>query len=730
MHALLYRLGRLTFRRHWVLAAIWLAVLVAVLVLRAVLGGQYVTDYTIPGSESSQAADVLTRDFPQQSGTAGQIVFHAHSGTVADQQSAVNTAVANVGKLPHVVRATSPFATANSPQVSRDGTIAYAPMAFDVVPASLDTGYLHQLDDAVAPARHAGLQVEYGGGAGQVGQQTNDARSELIGLTCALLLLLLMFGALAAAAIPLLSAVFSVGAGLSLVGLIAAVSTVPSAAPTVATLLGLGVAIDYGLFLVARHREQLDTGTDLATSAGRTVATSGSAIVVAGGTVVIAILGLFVSGVPFVSSLGVASAIVVAVTVLAALTLIPALLGIAGKRVRARRARGSTASVTEPDHESGVFGRWGRFVSSRPWPWAVLGVVVLLVLAIPLSALRLGQLDAGSNPTSDSSRRAYDLMSTGFGPGSNGPLAVVVQLHPGDQSKLSGLQSDLAKTADVASVSAPTTNSAGTTAVLTVIAKSAPQDAATTDLVDRIRTDVLPASKLSASLTGTTPGYVDFTERVSQRLPWLIGVVVLLAFVLLTIAFRSLAIAVKAAVLNILSVGASYGVIVAVFGWQWGSGLLGIDESLPVPAFVPMLMFAIVFGLSMDYEVFLLSRIREAYLATGDARRSVAAGIGGTARVISTAAAIMVVVFLSFVLDPDPTIKMLAVGMAAAVLVDATVVRMLLVPAVMALLGDRAWWLPRGLDRIVPHLDLEGTEAAGDTGAGRPPAVTPAGDRP
>jgi RND superfamily putative drug exporter len=598
-----------------------------------------------------------------------------------------------------------------------------------VVPASLDTGYLHQLDDAVAPARHAGLQVEYGGGAGQVGQQTNDARSELIGLTCALLLLLLMFGALAAAAIPLLSAVFSVGAGLSLVGLIAAVSTVPSAAPTVATLLGLGVAIDYGLFLVARHREQLDAGTDLATSAGRTVATSGSAIVVAGGTVVIAILGLFVSGVPFVSALGVASAVVVAVTVLAALTLIPALLGIAGKRVRARRARRSTPLVTEPDHESGPFGRWGRFVSGRPWPWAVLGVVVLLVLAIPLSALRLGQLDAGSNPTSDSSRRAYDLMSTGFGPGSNGPLAVVVQVHAGDQSTLSGLQSDLAKTADVASVSAPTTNSAGTTAVLTVVAKSAPQDAATTDLVDRIRTDVLPASHLDASLTGTTPGYVDFTERVSQRLPWLIGVVVLLAFVLLTIAFRSLAIAVKAAVLNILSVGASYGVIVAVFGWQWGSGLLGIHESLPVPAFVPMLMFAIVFGLSMDYEVFLLSRIREAYSATRDARRSVAAGIGGTARVISTAAAIMVVVFLSFVLDPDPTIKMLAVGMAAAVLVDATVVRMLLVPAVMALLGDRAWWLPRRLEKVVPHLDLEGAEAAGDAGAGRPPAVTPAGDR-
>jgi len=353
----------------------------------------------------------------------------------------------------------------------------------------------------------------------------------------------------------------------------------------------------------------------------------------------------------------------------------------------------------------------------------VVGVVVLLLLAVPLSALRLGQVDASSNPTSDSSRRAYDLMSTGFGPGSNGPLAVVVQLKSGDQAKLSGLQSSLAKTADVASVSAPTTNGAGTTSVLTVVPASAPQDAATTDLVNRIRTDVFPASRLDASLTGTTAGDVDFTDRVAQRLPWLIGVVVLLAFVLLTIAFRSLAIAVKAAVLNILSVGASYGVIVAVFGWQWGSGLLGIHESLPVPAFVPMLMFVIVFGLSMDYEVFLLSRIREAYLATGDARHSVAVGIGGTARVISTAAAIMVVVFISFVLDPDPTIKMLAVGMAAAVLVDATVVRMLLVPAVMALLGDRAWWLPRGLDRVVPRLDLEGGEPPDAAPESPPPAL-------
>ncbi|HEY3507270.1 MAG TPA: MMPL family transporter [Actinocatenispora sp.] len=707
MNAFLDRLGRLMYRRHWWVAAAWVVVLVGVLLLGWAFAGKYVTDYNVPGSESSHASDVLTRDFPQQSGTAGQIVFHARSGKVADQQSAVNQSVTNIGKLPHVVRATSPFAQQNSKLVAKDGATAYATMAFDVVPASLDTSYLDRMDSAVAPARHAGLEVEYGAGAGQVGNQAHDQRSELIGLTLALLLLLLMFGTLFAAAIPLLSAIFSVGTGLTLIGLVAALTNVPSSAPTLATLLGLGVAVDYGLFMVARHREQRDAGMGLTDSAGRTAATSGSAIVVAGGTVVIAILGLLVAGVPFVTALGVSAAIVVAVTVLAALSLIPAFMGIVGERIRPRRSRRSHAPV---DHENTPFARWGRRVSGHPWPWAVGSVVVLLVLAVPVLSLRLGQLDNGSNPTSDSSRRAYDLMSSAFGPGSNGPLLVVAQLHSSsDKQALTNLSDTLGKTDGVASAAAPVLNQSGNTGVITVVPTTEPQAAATTDLVDRIRNDVLPGAHLDTSLTGTTAASVDFTERVSQRLPLLIGIVVFIAFVLLTVAFRSLPVAVKAAVLNILSVGASYGVIVAVFEWQWGSGLIGVEESVPIPAFVPMLMFAIVFGLSMDYEVFLMSRIHEAYLRTRDAHRAVAIGIGGTARVITTAAAVMVAVFLSFVLDSDPTIKMFAVGMAAAVLIDASVVRMMLVPAVMSLLGDRAWWLPRWLDRIVPHVELEET---------------------
>ncbi len=352
-------------------------------------------------------------------------------------------------------------------------------------------------------------------------------------------------------------------------------------------------------------------------------------------------------------------------------------------------------------------------VSDKPWPWAVGSLVVLLVLAIPVLSLRLGQLDAGSDPTSQSDRRAYDLIAEGFGDGANGPLTVVLKLpkesQSDTQSLLTSAQKTLTDTDGVAAVAAPSLNSDGTVAVLNVVPTTAPDDQATSDLVDHLRDDVLPGlGATDTYLVGTTAGYVDFTEKVGQRMIWLILAVVLLALILLTVAFRSLVISFKAAVLNLLSVGAAYGVVVAVFQWGWGSQLLGIDQDLPIPAFVPMLMFAIVFGLSMDYEVFLLSRVREAWHRTGDAHRAVAIGIGSTARVITTAAAIMVAVFSSFVLDTDPTIKMLAVGMAVAVLIDASIVRMILVPALMSILGPHAWWLPRWLDRIIPDLKLEG----------------------
>src|SRR6185437_3275103 len=434
MNAFLDTVGRWCAKRHWQVIVAWVIILGALIGLRSVFGGHFENNYTVTGSESAQGLSVLKKEFPAQGGYAGQIVFHAPTGSVATQTNAVNTAMANVAKLPHVLNAVSPFAVPNSPQVAKNGTTAYGNVSWDVVPPSLDTAYLHQLDNAVAPARTAGLQVEYGGGAGQIGQTTDDKASEIIGLSCALVLLLFMFGSVVAAVMPLLSALFSVFAGLALVGLLAAAITFPTTAPTVATLLGLGVAIDYGLFLMARHREQLDHGVPVIKSAGRATATSGAAIVVAGSTVVVSILGLYVSGVPFVGAMGLASAIVVAVAMLAALTLMPAFMGVAKQNVRAikdrraakRATRGNLDEATaaarlakltaasDEAHENSAFARWGRKVSNRPWAIAATGVLV--VLAIPLFSLRLGQLDAGTNPTSESIRRAYDLIATNFGP--------------------------------------------------------------------------------------------------------------------------------------------------------------------------------------------------------------------------------------------------------------------------------------------------------------------------
>jgi len=727
---LLERLGSFAARKHWIVIIGWVIILGGLLWANGAFGGKYVNNYTVPGSDSSNGLNVLNADYPSQGGYGGQIVFHARHGTVAQQQTAVNQATSNVAKLSGVTKAVSPFSSPHSGAVSKNGTIAYSNVTWSDNPAGLTSSYLDKLNNAVAPARKAGLEVAYGGGAGQIGQQTSDTTSELIGLACALLLLLFMFGSFITAMVPLVSAIFSVGAGLSAVGLLASVTTFPSVAPTVATLLGLGVAVDYGLFLTARHRDQLDRGMDVVKSASSAESTSGAAIVIAGSTVVVAILGLYISGVPFVGAMGLAAAVVVAITMMAALTLVPSFMGLVKNnirslpaRVRAHRAGISaqeqakqTAVATGEHHEQSGFARWGRRVARQPWPWGIASVLVLLVLAIPLLSINLNQPDNGTNPTSDSSRRAYDLITDGFGVGANGPLTVVVKLPKqsgsADQSLLNKMSKSVADTHGVASVSPASLNSAKTVAVFNAIPTTRPQANATTTLVHKLRDDVLPQYKETSYVTGTTPGNVDFTEQISSRMIWLILAVVAIAFLLLTTAFRSVVIATKAAIMNLLSIGAAYGVIVAVFQWGWGASLIGVHTTSPIPAYVPMMVFAIVFGLSMDYEVFLLSRVHEAWISTRDAHRSVAIGIGGTARVITTAAAIMVTVFSSFLLNDQSAVKMLALGMAVAVLIDASLVRMILVPAIMALLGAHAWWMPRWLDPVLPQLHLEGSEVA------------------
>jgi putative drug exporter of the RND superfamily len=737
MAALLERLGSFAARRWWVVFPLWVIILGGLVIGNHYAGGQYVNNYNIPGTESDNGLNRLNDTFASQGGYAGQIVYRTKHGTfTSPEQAAVNQVTSNVAKLPDVIKSVSPFSPQGAGAIAKDKTIAYTAVSWSANPYSLNTSYLNRLNSAVAPARTAGLQVEYGNGAGNIGQTESDKVSEAIGLACALVLLLFMFGSLLAAAIPLVSALFSVGAGLSLLGLLAAAMTFPTTAPTVATLLGLGVAIDYGLFLTARHREQLDTGMNYVKSARHAEATSGAAIVVAGSTVVVSILGLYISGVSFVGAIGLAAAIVVALTMAAALTLVPAFMGVVRENVRALSVRikahkagetaqeqaRRTAAATHAQHEHGAFARWGRMVSRKPWPWLLLSVVVLLVLAIPLLSIYLGQPDNGTNPTSQTNRRAYDLMTQGFGVGSNGPLAVVVvlpkQSAAATSSLLSTMQKNVAATKNVASVGPAAINSASTTAVFNVIPDTRPQAGQTTALVNTLRATVLPKSHVTTYVTGTSAGQIDFTNKIKSRLLWLILAVIAISFVLLTCAFRSVVIAIKAAALNLLSIGASYGVIVAIFEWGWGESLIGLHTTLPIPAYVPMVVFAIVFGLSMDYEVFLLSRVHEAWLQTRDPHRSVAIGIGSTARVITTAAAIMVVVFSSFVGNSDPVVKMLAIGMAFAVLIDASIVRMILVPSVMTLLGAKAWWMPKFLEPVVPHLQLEGDDGGSPELAG------------
>jgi RND superfamily putative drug exporter len=726
MHAFLARLGHACARHHWIVIASWLVLVVGLAVGNGRWGGDYVNNYTVPGSQSDQGTQVIEDDFPGQSTFVGQLVFHSPAGTtVAQQQAAVDQSFANAAKLSHVVSAVSPFAMM-PPTVSADGRIAYGNIDYDVSTDALGDEYLDQLDQAVAPARAAGLTVEYGAAAGQIAKGTNDALSEVVGIVVAFVLLFLIFFSFVAALIPLVAAVFSVLGALSIIGLLAAVATFPTTGPTLATLLGLGVAIDYGLFQVARHREDLGESDDYVGAAVSANRHSGMAILVAGTTVIIAMLGLYIAGLPFISALGVSAALGVAMTMLAALTLIPAFLGLAGRTVRAMRRRSDRAPapgtapapgsrsepssgagtgsasapgsgagsearpgdeaeasldpVTHPAHEHGAFARWGRYVSKHPWPWAIVAVAVLLVITIPLVWIDFGQLDPGTDPTSDSDRRAYDLIAEGFGPGANGPLTVVLTFPAGTDptTLLTSTQLTLEQQPGVASVTPPLVNPQVTAAIINVVPTTGPRDPATNDLVHHLRDNVLPTIPATSYLTGQTAGYDDFTARTVERLPWLILAVVVLSLLLLTTAFRSL--------------------------------VIGIDISLSIPAYVPMIMFAVVFGLSMDYEVFLMSRVQEAYLRTRDTRRSVALGIGATARVITTAALIMIVVFISFVADPDPTIKMLAVGMAASVLLDASIVRMILVPAILALFGDRAWWIPRWLDRILPRLDIEGDQ--------------------
>ncbi|MER7467485.1 MMPL family transporter [Streptomyces sp. NPDC097981] len=712
---LLYRTGRACARRPWLVITVWLLALLAVVGADRAWGGQYEDDFTLPGTAVQTGADLLdAHGGPAGRGVPAQIVLSADGKGLAGHRDAVESAGQRLAALPEVVGVADPLATPAA--VTQDGRTGYYTVRFDSNPAQFDKAYLEQVDAAVAPLRADGITVEYGGPLGKLAAPAGaDRASEIIGIATAVIVLLLGFGSVAAAAFPLISAVIGLLAGLAALGLLAAEFSFAAVSPTLAVMMGLGVGLDYSLFLVTRHRKLLHTLPDPADAAGRTVATSGRAVLVAALTVTAALAGLFASGVGFIGMLGVAAGTTVLTGAIAALTLTPALLGLAGRRIDRLHVR---TPVDEPDGDGDVWQRWAAVVGRRPWTFLLLGATVLAVLAVPAASMRLGHVDAGASPATATERRAYDLVSDAFGPGANGPVTVVVTLDksgaaPEQRTELAGrLHQALTDTPGVASATPPTPTADGALLISTVVPDSAPQDRATADLLHRLAGETLPDAldpyHATGYLTGQSAAQQTFRDVLADRLPLVVGLVVGAAFVLLLTVFRSPLIALKAALLNLLSIGASFGVVVAVFQWGWGSSLLGVDESVPIESYVPMMMFAIVFGLSMDYEVFLLARIREHWLAGRGNEAAVAAGLASTARVISCAALIMTSVFLAFLLSANPVVKMLALGLGVSVVVDATVVRLLLVPATMNLLGRANWWIPGWLDRILPHLDPEG----------------------
>jgi putative drug exporter of the RND superfamily len=708
---ILYRLGRAAVRRRRLTVLAWGLVAVGVIALAQTAGGSLSDTFEIPGTESQRALDVLEEDFPSEAGTSAQIVFAVPEDadrTLSDPAAAraVGAALADVAAQPDVDQV-------GELQRSPDDRIAYADVQYLRPAEDIRDAAYERLEATADAINEAGaVRMELGGDLPSDAADDAPEGQEVVGVIVAVIVLLVAFGSVIAMGLPIGLALVGLATSLSLITLVAALVDVHTVAPTLAAMIGLGVGIDYALFIVTRHREHLRVGMTVEEAAGRAIATSGAAVLFAGVTVIVAISGLAIAGITAITVMGLMAGLTVAVMVALALTLLPALLGFAGRRIDSWRVPGTRGGLPAPGRES-LWHRWGRQVSAHPVRYLSAGMLVLGLLAAPFFSMRLGMTDNGTNPTSMTTRRAYDLLAEGFGPGFNGPLVLSVELDGATVDDLAPLEAALAADAGVQAVSPIQPNDERTAAVLRVVPTSAPQDEATTDLVHRLRDHVIPEAMAHAPgaevhVGGLTAMFIDLSDRISDRLVGFIGAVILLSVLLLTLAFRSVAVPLKAAVMNLLSIGAAYGVVVAGFQWGWLKGLFGLDETMPIVPYMPMMLFAILFGLSMDYEVFVLSRVREEYLRRRDNDAAVVEGIAGTARVITSAALIMISVFAAFVLGEDPIVKMFGVGLATAVLIDATIVRIVLVPATMRLLGDWNWWLPRWLDRRLPSLDVEG----------------------
>ncbi|MDW5594725.1 MMPL family transporter [Conexibacter stalactiti] len=708
MATTLYRLGRAAFRRRRMVLAIWLVLFGLLAVGAGTLSGETNDRFSIPGTESQQAIDLLSERLPAANGASGRIVFAAPAGerlTDAEGRAAITSALEAVGRAPHVIAASDPFTTS---LVSRDGRVALAQVTWDEMPDTLEDSSREAVQEAARGATSAGLQVEFGGdavvphgGAGGVG--------EILGFAVAALVLAITFGSLVAAGLPLLTAVIGVGIGMTGITLTTGFIDLSSTVPTLALMIGLAVGIDYALFIISRHRTQLFEGMDPEESAGRAVGTAGSAVVFAGATVVIALAALIVVGIPFLTAMGLAAAATVVIAVLIAITLVPAMLGFAGNKLMKGKNFETGPRAAKPT----MGARWAGLVTRNRVVAMLLPIVVLGALAIPVLDMRLGLPDDSTAAPEETNRKAYDLLSDGFGPGFNGPLTIVVDAEGGANVTRAAevVATEFSDHPDVASVGRATVNREGNTAVISVTPSSGPSTEATKDLVADIRdrADTL-GGEIGAEVlvTGATASAIDVSDQMGKALIPYLGVIVLLAFLLLTIAFRSLLVPLTAVAGFLLTIGAAFGATVAVFQQGFAAELLGVSQTAPIISLLPILIIGILFGLAMDYQVFLVSRMREEHVHGAGPTESVTEGFRHSGRVVTAAALIMGAVFSGFILEDDAIIKSIGFALAFGILIDAFVVRMTLIPALMALLGERAWWLPRWLDRILPRVDVEG----------------------
>ena len=708
---LLVRLADWSYRRRRRVLLLWILLLIGTVVAANTLGGDYHFTFSTPGSDSQKAQDLLDRSFSARAGDDINVVFQTRQGKTVDDpgvQAEIADVLSQFAKQPHVSAVVTPFSAEGARQIAPNRIIAYGTLRLNQTISDYKMADAKAMIALGKTVDRPDLRVELAGFA-IAGAEMQNFSSEGIGVLVAALILLISFGSLLAAGLPIMIALVGLGIGLSLVTLLANFLEVPDFAPQVAAMIGLGVGIDYVLFIVTRYRSSLHKGLEPRAAVATAITTSGRAVIFAGCTVIISLLGLFVMNLGFLRGLAVGAVFAVLVVMLASVTLLPAMLGFIGPKID--RLRVPFVNRRDAGDRASLSYRWSRIVQRRPWPAAVLCLLVLLALAAPARHMHFGFPDAGNSPEEFTTRQAYDLLSQGFGPGFNGPLLLVGSGGPtGPVATMTPVGRLVAADPDVAFVSPPIPSPDGKVAMLVAYPKSAPQGQATQNLVKRLRHSVLPAAASGSEVFvgGSTAASVDATSYVADRLGIFIGVVIVLSFLLLLVVFRSLLVPLKAAIMNLLSVGAAYGVVTVMVEGGWFGHLVGIHDPVPIPSFIPMMMFAILFGLSMDYEVFLLSRIREEYVRSGDNASAVADGLAHTARVITAAAGIMIAVFLSFVLADQVFLKMMGIGLATAILVDATIVRMVLVPATMELLGDANWWLPQGLARRLPRFHVEG----------------------